>query len=218
VWYPHGTVDVVLLDLYDTIAWTDWDAHAHSVAARLGVSLRRLLAAYDETREVRGSGRLGSMAADLGALAVACGLSLQPPLLAELAAAAASELVGNVHLYDDTLPVLRRLRSAGTRLAIISNCDFSTRPVVDALGLEREVDAVLLSCEVGSHKPDRAIFEAALARVSARPAECVFVDDQPRYLDGAAALGIRTYRMLRGPVEPEDRAGPHPVITTLTDL
>jgi putative hydrolase of the HAD superfamily len=209
---------VVLLDLYDTIAWTDWDAHAGAVAADLGVSRHRLLAAYDQTREARGTGRHGSMAADLGALAAACGLTLEPAVLAELAAVQASQLIRNVRLYDDTLPVVRRLRAAGTRLGIISNCDFATRLVVDALGLEREVDAVVLSCEVGSHKPQPAIFATALARLSARPEDCLFIDDQPGYLDGAAALGIRTCRIVRGPVEPEDRTGPHPVITALTDL
>jgi HAD superfamily hydrolase (TIGR01509 family) len=218
VCYPHGAVTVVLLDLYDTIAWTDWDAHAASVAARLGVPVRRLLAAYDQTRESRATGRLGSIAADLGALATACGLTLAPAALAEFAAAEASDLIRNVHLYDDTLPVLRRLRAAGTRLGIISNCDLSTRLVVDALALEREVDALVLSCEVGSHKPQPAIFQTTLARLSARPGDCLFVDDQPAYLDGAAALGMRTRRILRGSPDPEDRPSPHPVITSLSEL
>jgi HAD superfamily hydrolase (TIGR01509 family) len=211
-------VKVLLLDLYDTIAWADWDAHVGVMAARLGVPVRRLLAAYDETRAARATGRLGSMAGDVGALAACCGLQIEPEVLAEVAASEAAALVGKVTLYDDTLPVLRRLRAAGTRLAVISNCGFSTRPVVDALGLEREVDAVILSCEVGSHKPAAAIFEHALTRLAASAAESVFVDDQPSYLDGAAALGIRTVRIIRGPVEPEDRAGRHPVITALTEL
>jgi putative hydrolase of the HAD superfamily len=218
MWYPHRAVDVVLLDLYDTLAWTDWDAHARTVADRLGIPIPRLLAAYDQTRESRGTGRLGSMAADLAALATACGLTLPPATVAELANLVATELVRNVHLYDDTLPVLRRLRAAGRRLGIISNCDLSTRLVVDALGLEREVNAVVLSCEVGSQKPQPAIFHTTLARLDARPEQCLFVDDQPRFLDGAAALGIQTCQIVRGPPGPGDGRGPHPVIATLTSL
>jgi putative hydrolase of the HAD superfamily len=213
-------VKVLLLDLYDTIAYADWNAYAAALAGRLGVSVPRLLEAYEETRHARTVGTLGSLAADLGAMATGCGLTLDPGELAALADDMVQERAGRTRLYDDTLPVLRRLRAAGTRLAVISNCDSFTRPVVDRLGLEREVDLVVLSFEVGSSKPQAAIFETTLARLGGpAAADCLFVDDQPSYLDGAAALGIRTCRILRDrPVRPEDHLGRHRVITALTAL
>jgi putative hydrolase of the HAD superfamily len=48
----------------------------------------------------------------------------------------------------------------------------------------------VLSCEVGSSKPDASIFETALADLGADANETVFVDDQPTYCDGARRAGI----------------------------
>jgi FMN phosphatase YigB (HAD superfamily) len=47
-------------------------------------------------------------------------------------------------------------------------------------------------------KPDPEIYREALARVGAPdPARSVFVDDQVRYCDGAAAIGLQTFLILR---------------------
>src|SRR5690349_21084679 len=84
--YHPPVIPVLLLDLYDTIAFTDWNAHARGLAARLRVPLPRLMEAYEVTRGVRGAGSLGSIAADLGALTAACGLTIDEEGLAGLAA------------------------------------------------------------------------------------------------------------------------------------
>jgi HAD superfamily hydrolase (TIGR01509 family) len=70
---------------------------------------------------------------------------------------------------------------------------------VDDLGLEREMDAVVLSFEVGAAKPDAAIYRAALDQLGSEPGVAAFVDDQSVYCDGAAALGMRTYLIQRDP-------------------
>jgi HAD superfamily hydrolase (TIGR01509 family) len=212
-------VDALLVDLYDTIAWTDWRVLAARVGGGLGVDGATLLRAFAGTREGRGTGQYGSVAGDLGAIAAACGIVAKVAVLSELATDTVRFLQGSVRLYDDVLPALRKVRSSGARVAVISNCDHATRPVVDALGLEREVDAVVLSFEVGSVKPDARIFLEALRRLQVAPGASVFVDDQARYLDGAAALGIRTLRIARtvsyGEASP---AGPHPLISDLSQI
>ena len=109
-----------------------------------------------------------------------------------------------VHLWEDSLPTLRELRARGLRTAIVSNCDHSTRPIVDELGLEREADAVVLSFEVGVAKPDAGIYQAALDALGARPEEAVFVDDQAAYCDGAEAIGIRSFLILRDDADPPE--------------
>jgi len=210
-------VDALLLDLYETLVWTDWGALSDRMTSRLGVEMPVLLAAFEATSALRGTGHYGSVAGDFGAILAACSLPAPDGFIDELAAETVDYLRNNVHLYDDVLPVVRRLRAAGTRVALVSNCDHATRPIVDALGLEAEVDAVLLSCEVGSAKPDPAIFREALRRLDAQPAGSVFVDDQNRFLDGAAALGIRPVRIARNRT-PFASAGDHPVIGSLEEL
>ena len=108
------------------------------------------------------------------------------------------EMADSVRLYDDSLEVVRALRADGVPTALVSNCSHNTRPIVDRLGLEREFDAVVLSFEVGAMKPDPAIYREALTRLGdPDPARSVFVDDQVRYCDGAAAIGLQTFLILR---------------------
>jgi putative hydrolase of the HAD superfamily len=52
-------------------------------------------------------------------------------------------------------------------------------------------DVVVDSSEVGVRKPDPAIFRELLRRVELAPDRVAFVDDLPRNVTAAAALGIR---------------------------
>jgi HAD superfamily hydrolase (TIGR01509 family) len=222
----------LLVDLYDTLVWTDWRALGQRLTSRLQVDGAALLRAFEITHEPRGVGRFRGIRGDLAAIVAAARGSYDParedqpvpsgnndPFIAELEAELLDYLRDAAHLYDDVRPVLRALRAARTRVAIVSNCDHVTRPILSNLDLEREVDATVLSCEVKSLKPDAAIFEHALERLGATAAEAVFVDDQARYLDGARALGIETVQIARNPSygEPSD-GGAHRLITGLGDL
>ena len=46
--------------------------------------------------------------------------------------------------------------------------------------------------EAGLAKPDVRIFQKALAEAGCRPEECVFIDDNPEFLRGAAKAGMKT--------------------------
>jgi len=158
-----------------------------------------LQSAFESTRPSRGVGSLAGAEEDIASVLTACGLDPEPALVAELLELERTSLLTRIHLYEDSIPVLRALRARGVRTALVSNCSRSTRPVVDDLGLEREMDAVVLSFEVGAAKPDAAIYRAALDRLGSEPADAAFVDDQSIYCDGAAALGMRTYLIQRDP-------------------
>jgi putative hydrolase of the HAD superfamily len=90
---------------------------------------------------------------------------------------------------------------------------------VERLGLEDEFDAVLLSFEVGAHKPDPEIYLEALRRLAVvTPERAVFVDDQTPYCDGAAALGIGTFVIDRSGDEWSPDVDGHRVIRDLRPL
>ena len=124
-----------------------------------------------------------------------------------------THLETGIHLHEDALPVLRALRERGIPTALVSNCSHGTRTVIDRLGLEDEMDAVILSFEARSMKPEPEIYLEALRRLGAAPGDAVFVDDQERFIEGAEALGIRSLRIDRGAAE----AGPG-IITSLFAL
>lgn len=213
-------VEAALIDLFDTLVWSEWRELRGQLAEEMGVERDELRRAYEVTYTSRQIGANGSAEGDIAVLVQECGLEPEPALVRRLVDLVSEHIGGHVHLYGDALPTLRALRARGVRTAVVSNCDHFTIPLVEALGLKDQVDALVLSCQVGSHKPDAAIYLAALDALGARPEQAVFVDDQPAYLDGAAVLGIDT-RFIRRPNQPSEGhrdPGPHRVIETLAAL
>jgi len=211
-------VDAVLLDLYDTLVRSHWGQLSERLTAELGVEKGDLFRAYDITRAARGVGTYGSVEGDMTAIVEAVGVDPDPGLLKRLLHLEREFSETGVELWEDSLPVVRELRSRGTKAALISNCSHSTRPIVDRLEIAEEFDEILLSFEVGMHKPDAGIYREALRRLGdVAPERTVFVDDQPAYCDGAAALGIDTFLIDRSGDGTPDLNG-HRVIRDLQAL
>jgi putative hydrolase of the HAD superfamily len=211
-------MDAVLLDLYDTIARSRWGQLSERITAELSIEKSDLFRAYEHTRAARGIGSYGSIAGDMTAIVEAVGVDPAPELIERLLGMEREFSETGVELWEDTLPVLRELRARGAKTALISNCSHSTRPIVDRLGITEEFDEILLSFEVGIHKPDPGIYREALRRLGdVAPERVVFVDDQPAYCDGAAALGIETFLIDRSGDGTPDLNG-HRVIRDLREL
>ena len=85
-----------------------------------------------------------------------------------------------------------RLRGAGYHLGLLSNMAGSARTVFgEKYGILSHFDSVTISSEEGIMKPAAAIFEIALARAGAAPAEAVFVDDFAANVEGARRVGMQ---------------------------
>lgn len=86
------------------------------------------------------------------------------------------------------LAVAHRLHRLGYRLATLSN----SAPEHDANGLARtQLFAVMhFSHLTGRRKPDAAAYLGVLHELGVEPAETVFIDDKPRNVAAAQALGI----------------------------
>lgn len=93
--------------------------------------------------------------------------------------------------------LVRRLRNAGIKVAILSNTE------APAIELSREpryrvFDVVVLSCAAGIAKPAPEIYRTAAAELQTAPQRCAFIDDRQDFVDGAAAVGMKAilYRSL----------------------
>lgn len=213
-----------LIDLYDTAIRGEWRVWRDTMADRLGVDPSVVAMAYSETRPARSVGAHADEEADIRAVLAVMGMDEPPLELVRDLASLEFEIAATApFVYPDTLPTVHALQSRGTRVALISNCSASTRPVVERLGLDAAFDAVILSFEVGARKPQPAIYEAALAALGdVAPADAVFVDDQAPYCDGARLLGIETRLIVRPGADPAEGFAPnvdgHPVIASLAGL
>jgi putative hydrolase of the HAD superfamily len=101
--------------------------------------------------------------------------------------------------FDDSIPALAMLHGEGYRLGVISNLHRDMDQLCQRLGLAPYLDFSITSAEVGSEKPNAAIFLAALERATVTPGEAVHVGDQHRSdVLGARAVGIHPVLIDRG--------------------
>jgi putative hydrolase of the HAD superfamily len=89
-------------------------------------------------------------------------------------------------------PMLGAVRTAhenGIRTGLISN-SWGSGLTYDRQQLAALFDDVIISGEVGLHKPEPAIFELSCERLGVEPGGCVFVDDLRENCAGAEAVGM----------------------------
>ena len=104
---------------------------------------------------------------------------------------AAFEDPANVQLFPETLSVLEGLRSSGYRLGLISNHHDQLLKVLQFHGLDRLLDTVTYSQEVGAEKPDPRVFSKALERAHCAPSDAVHVGDSIEAdVEGAHRSGL----------------------------
>ena len=104
-------------------------------------------------------------------------------------------IYGNI--FTSNVPVQRIMRKLAKtyRMVLLSN----TNPIHYEYARKhfpvlRIFARKVLSYRVGCVKPQPRIFREALRKAGCRPEECVFVDDKPANVEGAAKLGINGIR------------------------
>jgi putative hydrolase of the HAD superfamily len=105
-------------------------------------------------------------------------------------------------LYPEVPQILPQLKSQGIELAIISNFDSRLHTVLKALGLEQWFSSATISTQVGSAKPERHIFEVALAMHGYNPQQAWHVGDSwTEDYQGAKAAGLQGVWLNRSGVQ-----------------
>ena len=123
-----------------------------------------------------------------------------------------------LRLYSDARRCLVQLREQGRRMSVISNSRSEEHlgDLLERAGIRSFFDVLVSSGTEGVAKPDRRIFERALARTGSRAEESFHVGDRAfRDAKAAAAAGLRSVWLNReGTGFGEDP----PEITSLTEL
>lgn len=96
-------------------------------------------------------------------------------------------------LNGGLLEFLDRMHLRGMNVWCLSN-DVSewSKKLRRNFSIEDFFTGFIISGDVGLRKPDPAIYELLAERLKCKPGEILFVDDNGRNLDAAAALGIAT--------------------------
>jgi epoxide hydrolase-like predicted phosphatase len=99
-------------------------------------------------------------------------------------------LFGGVGPDEPMVDAVRRARGAGIKTGLISN-SWGAGLAYDPALLDELFDAVVISGDVGLHKPQPEIFLLGAERIGVAPERCVFVDDLRENCAGAEAVGMK---------------------------
>ena len=92
---------------------------------------------------------------------------------------------------EGSVTILEELKEAGYELHALTNWSAETFPFArDRFAFLDWFGSILVSADVGLIKPDPRDLRAAAGADRAPPAECVYIDDNPKNAAAAAALGF----------------------------
>jgi putative hydrolase of the HAD superfamily len=230
-----GLPRVLLFDLDDTILrfsagqpnfWLESLRHhlpEHGGHALLAAAIERESRAFWAPAERAFWGRQNmQQARRLIATAALSAAGLELELCQRVADLMTEQKEAAVHPFEGALETLARLRAHGHRLALLTNgCSAFQRRKLARHALEPLFELVLIEGELGYGKPDRRVFEAALAHLGAEPrAAWMIGDNLDADIAGAQALGIHGvwHDAERVGLPASPAAIPHRVIHRLSDL
>ena len=127
------------------------------------------------------------------------------------------EYLQRYELTDGLTDFLEAVNSQGYEVWCLSN-DISewSKKLRARFGLDKYVRGFVISGDVGVRKPEQAIFAHLIGQLTVSPRDAVFVDDQRRNLDVAAALGFST--ILFAPAGHDLTDEKHIVATSFADV
>jgi 2-haloacid dehalogenase len=110
--------------------------------------------------------------------------------------------------YPEVPDVLRRLRAAGLKTAILSNGEPRMLAAgARSAGIDDLLDAVLTVEDVGIFKPHRKVYQLAVDRLAVRPDQIAFQSSNAWDVSGAATFGLRAVWVNRLGMPPERLPG-----------
>ncbi len=103
------------------------------------------------------------------------------------------EMLAGAH--QETVEILRTLKDDGRPLYALTNWSAETFPrALERFDFLHWFDAIVVSGEEKIAKPDPAIYRLLLERHELDAADCVFIDDSERNVQGARAVGMHGVR------------------------
>lgn len=123
-------------------------------------------------------------------------------------------------IFDDAPLTLEALRKRGLKTGVITNGpSYLQNHKMDTSGLRPLLDIVVVSGDVGVHKPDPALFLYTAEKLGLPAGECLYVGDHPvNDIAGALSAGMHAVRMNWGWFKDQDLRADVPVIEKIGDV
>lgn len=100
-------------------------------------------------------------------------------------------LLGESNLNQSLLDFLPKVKAKGVKIFLGTNNEkYRAQYIVHNLDLKRHLDSVYASWEVGYKKPSQEYFQHIINDLKLIPGEILFVDDDPKNVEGAKQAGM----------------------------
>jgi putative hydrolase of the HAD superfamily len=93
--------------------------------------------------------------------------------------------------FDDVLELVGKLKTAGYKLAVLSDTIPTHWKLNTERGLYKDFPVHVFSFQVGFKKPNREIFDYAIEKLGIQPGEGIFIDDLPANIAAAQSVGLQ---------------------------
>ncbi|PZF84485.1 HAD-IA family hydrolase [Jiangella anatolica] len=177
-----GLIDVLLLDLDGVVRHYD-PAAAEAIEKGSGLPPGRLLETAFEPRLLQ--------SVVTGAITRAQWVDRVAETVGPVAATAWATQRPSVDRA--VLATVRRLRTAGIRVGLLTNGTDRTAAELAELRIAGDFDVVFNSAEIGVAKPDLRVFMHVLRMLDVPRSSVLFLDDAAANVRGASAMGMRAH-------------------------
>jgi 2-haloacid dehalogenase len=95
--------------------------------------------------------------------------------------------------FDDTVPVLEKLRGAGIKLSIASDADEEVlMEELEKIGILKYFGDFFVSSELGAYKPSDVVVQRILESCNCKRDEMLFVGDSADDIETARKMGVKS--------------------------
>lgn len=123
-------------------------------------------------------------------------------------------------VFQDSVTLLKILKDKGYLTGVITNGpSLLQNRKMETSGLIPYLDAVVVSGDVGVHKPNKGLFKHTAEELGVLCCECVYVGDHPiNDIEGALGAGMQAIRMNYGWFKDQNLRQDVPIITDIIDV
>jgi len=100
---------------------------------------------------------------------------------------------GWISLEPAVIDIIEQLHAGGTRVALLSNAGFDFAGPFRYSPMSRFFERMFVSAEMGTVKPDPAIYREVADQLGISVRDMVFIDNKAENTDAAAALGATVH-------------------------
>ena len=219
----------VLFDLYGTLVdpfrSSEGASNVRQMAAALDLPLEDVGRLWQETFQDRETGAFSTIADNIRYICRTLGVQRDESQIVAAVEVRAALYRRTLVPRKDSRDTLAALRSAGVRLALVSNAGPQTPDLWRETDLAPLVEVAVISAEARVAKPDPRIYRLAFEGLGLAPETCLFVGDGGNHeLDGARRVGLNPVLIrtpgddLDDPHRPEAKAWQGTTVSTISEV